>query len=91
MGWTSPAPELVDGPLVGADRPMLEAYLAWQRATLLNICAGLTAEQLAQRPIATTNLSLLGLLRHLAKVERIWFRQRAGREGVAALYDLAFG
>ena len=91
MPWTSPVPDVVDGPLAGADRPILEAYLAWQRASLLNICAGLRAEQLAQRPIATSNLSLLGLVRHLAKVERIWFRQRAGGEGVAPMYDLALG
>ena len=70
---------------------MLEAYLGWQRATLLNICAGLSAEQLAQRPLATSNLSLLGLVRHLAKVERIWFRQRAGREPVEPFYDLSLG
>ena len=45
--WTAPHPTPVDGPLTGPDRPMLEGYLGWQRATLLNICAGLTGEQLA--------------------------------------------
>jgi uncharacterized damage-inducible protein DinB len=89
--WTAPAPKLVDGPLTGADRPILEGYLAWQRATLLNICAGLSAEQLAARPLASSNLSLLGLVRHLAKVERIWFRQRAAGEPVGPLYDPSRG
>lgn len=84
--WTLPAPEPVDGPLTGADRPMLEAYLAWQRETLLNISAGLTAEQLARRPLPSSNLSLLGLIRHAAKVERTWFRQRAGGEPIESMY-----
>jgi uncharacterized damage-inducible protein DinB len=91
MTWTAPTPEPVDGPLTGNDRPMLEAYLTWQRTTLLNICAGLTGEQLATRPIPSSNLSLLGLVRHLAKVERIWFRIRAAGEPIEPLYDLALG
>src|SRR5262245_46019714 len=71
--WTAPTPPMpIDEPLVGEDRPMLEASLAWQRRTLLNLCAGLTSHQLASRPLASTNLSLLGLVRHLAKVERTW-------------------
>ncbi|HVQ94671.1 MAG TPA: DinB family protein [Mycobacteriales bacterium] len=91
MTWTAPTPETVDGPLTGADRPILESFLAWERATLLNICAGLTGEQLAARPLASSNLSLLGLVRHLAKVERIWFRQRAAGQPVEPMYDPAGG
>jgi Protein of unknown function (DUF664) len=87
MTWTVPAPEAVDGPLTGDDRRILEGYLSWQRTTLLNICAGLTGAQLASRPVAASNLSLLGLVRHLAKVERIWFRQRAAGEAVGPMYD----
>jgi uncharacterized damage-inducible protein DinB len=86
MVWTAPVPTPVDGPMTGDDRPILEAYLAWQRATLLNICAGLTGEQLASRPIPASNLSLLGLVRHLSKVERIWLRQRAGAEPIDSLF-----
>jgi uncharacterized damage-inducible protein DinB len=89
--WTVPPPAVVDGPLTGPDRPMLEAYLGWQRVTLLNICAGLSGEQLALRPLPESNLSLLGLVRHLAKVERIWFRIRAAGEDVAPLYDPSLG
>ncbi len=91
MTWTAPAPEPVDGPVTGDDRPILEGYLNWQRATLLNICAGLTAEQLARRPLPSTNLSLLGLVRHLAKVERIWFRQRAAGQDVPPMYPASAG
>ena len=91
MTWTAPTPAVTDGPLTGADRPILESYLGWQRATLLNICAGLTGEQLARRPVPASSLSLLGLVRHLAKVERIWLRRRAAGEAVDPLYDPALG
>ena len=61
---------------------MLQALLDWQRATLLYKCAGLTGEQLARRAVPPSGLSLLGLVRHMTKVERTWFRQRfAGRAG----------
>lgn len=72
--------------MTGADRGILEGYLAWQRTTLLNVCAGLDADQLAARPVPPSTLSLLGLIRHLAKVERIWLRQRVAGEDVASLY-----
>jgi hypothetical protein len=89
--WTAPAPDPVDGPLVGPDRPVLEGYLDWQRTTLLNICSGLTAAQLAARPLPSSNLSLLGLVRHLTKVERTWFRIRAAGEDVPPLFDPGLG
>ncbi|HEY7144599.1 MAG TPA: DinB family protein [Streptosporangiaceae bacterium] len=89
MTWTASVPSPVDGPLTGPDRPMLEGYLNWERTTLLNVCAGLTGEQLASRPVPASNLSLLGLIRHLAKVERVWFRQRVARQPVPPMYDPA--
>jgi len=91
MTWTVPTPGPVDGPLSGDDRPILEGFLNWQRATLLNVCAGLDGEQLAARPIASSGLSLLGLIRHLAKVERIWFRRRAAGQPAGPMYDPALG
>jgi uncharacterized damage-inducible protein DinB len=90
--WTSPAPAdapaapITDGPITGAERPILEGLLARQRASLLNVCAGLTAEQLAERALPPSTLSLLGLVRHLAKVERVWLRQRLAGEDVPALH-----
>ena len=91
MTWTAPETLTVDGPLTGPDRPILEAYLAYQRRTLLNICAGLTGEQLAARPLASSNLSLLGLVRHLAWVERTWFRERAQGQQLEPMYGPALG
>ena len=86
MTWISPAPDPVDGPMTGEDRPILEGMLAHQRTTLLSVCAGLDADQLAQRPISSSNLSLLGLVRHMAKVERIWFRTRVAEQDIAHLH-----
>lgn len=36
-------------------------------------------------------MSLLGLVRHLAKVERSWFRQRAADEPIEVMYDPSRG
>jgi uncharacterized damage-inducible protein DinB len=88
MTWTVPTPTPApEGPMTGPDRPLLEEMLAHHRVTLLNICAGLTAEQLASRPIPSTNLTLLGLVRHLAKVERIWFRKRLAEQDIEHLHN----
>jgi uncharacterized damage-inducible protein DinB len=66
-------------------------YLAWQRSVLLDRCAGLTGEQLAQQAVPPSNLTLLGLLRHMRKVERIWFRQRIGGQDLPPMYDPELG
>jgi uncharacterized damage-inducible protein DinB len=80
--WKAPDVERPEGPLTGPERPMLQAFLDWQRATLLYKCAGLTGEQLARRAVPPSGLSLLGLVRHMTKVERTWFRQRFAGEPV---------
>lgn len=74
MTWTAPEITRPEGSLVAPEREMLEGYLNFYRTTLLYKCAGLTAEQLAERAAPPSNLSLLGLIRHLTKVERVWFR-----------------
>lgn len=60
------------------ERDMLEAWLEYHRTTLLLKCEGLDAEARKQRPVPTSKLSLHGLVRHMAEVERGWF-QRALR------------
>ncbi|MFC7307243.1 DUF664 domain-containing protein [Streptomyces monticola] len=54
------------------DRASLTSFLDYQRATLAMKCAGLSGEQLKQRAIPTSGLTLLGLVRHAAAVERSW-------------------
>jgi uncharacterized damage-inducible protein DinB len=66
---------------------MLQAFLDWYRATLLYKCAGLTGEQLAERSVPPSDLSLLGLVRHMTKVERAWFRQRFAGEQVDSPFE----
>jgi uncharacterized damage-inducible protein DinB len=73
--------------LTGNERVMLQAFLDWHRATLLHKCAGLTGEQLAERAVPPSDLSLLGLIRHLTRVERAWFRQRFADEPIEDAYD----
>ncbi|MEU9233611.1 DinB family protein [Streptomyces subrutilus] len=66
--------------LDGDERATLTSVLQWQRDTLMMKCAGLTAEQLRRKAVAPSALSLLGLVRHLAEVERGWFRNVLGGE-----------
>ena len=51
----------------------LTSWLDFYRATLLYKCAGLGVDQLSRRPVATSSLSLLGLIRHMTFVEQHWF------------------
>lgn len=55
------------------ERQMLEAWLEFHRTTLLLKCEGLGPDQLRLRPVKTSLLSLHGLVRHMADVERGWF------------------
>ena len=57
----------------GNEWDQLDSWLTFYRETLLIKCDGLGLDQLQQRPIATSQLSLLGLIRHMTKVERYWF------------------
>ena len=84
--WKAPDIERPDGPLTGPERLLLQAFLDWHRATLLYKCAGLTGEQLAERTVPPSGLSLLGLVRHMTKVERTWFRIRFAGEPVDQPY-----
>jgi uncharacterized damage-inducible protein DinB len=59
-----------DGPQ--GERATLADYLAHYRVTLRMKCEGLDAQQLARRSVPPSTMSLLGLLRHLAEVERDW-------------------
>src|SRR5437868_5692315 len=58
-------------PLTGAERVLLDSFLDFHRETLLWKCAGLTDDQLRARAVPTSTLSLLGLVRHRAEVDRI--------------------
>jgi uncharacterized damage-inducible protein DinB len=65
---------------------MLEAWLDLHRQTLLMKCAGLDAEQLKRRSTAPSTLTLHGLVRHMAEVEREWFRIYFAGQAISSLY-----
>ena len=64
-----------DPPSTGDERTLLVGFLAWQRETLELKCRDLDAAELARRAVPPSTLSLLGLIRHMAEVERGWFRR----------------
>jgi uncharacterized damage-inducible protein DinB len=57
------------------ERECLVGYLEHYRLTLGMKCDGLTPEQLGTRAVPPSNISLLGLVRHMARVEQSWFRR----------------
>jgi len=62
-------------PLAATDeRELLTGFLEFQRGTLEWKCRGLTDEQLRTKSVAPADVTLLGLLRHMAVVERHWLR-----------------
>ena len=73
-------------PLVGDERQILTAYLDWHRRTFELKCAGVPPERLSEKGIPPSGLSLHGLARHLAGVERWWFRIQFAGEDVPMLY-----
>ncbi|MGV9211742.1 DinB family protein [Micromonospora sp. RB23] len=87
MTWTAPEITRTPEPHVGDERTMLDGWLDYHRQTLLLKCAGLTEEQLRTASVEPSGLTLLGLVRHMAEVERWWFRIRAAGENVSHIYD----
>lgn len=78
FGWSDlfvlPADDPRGGSRAG-ERDTLAGFLRDQRLTLEMKCAGLDAEALARRSVPPSDLSLLGLVRHMAYVEQAWFRR----------------
>nr|BFD94650.1 DinB family protein [Kitasatospora sp. Xyl93] len=73
-------------PRTADERATLAGFLDHQRDTLAMKCAGLTTEQLRTRVLEPSGLSLLGLVRHLAEVERGWFRNVLNGEDVRGFW-----
>lgn len=70
---------------------MLRTFLDFHRATLAMKCDGLSDADLRRAAVPSSTLSLLGLVRHLAEVERAWFRRIMGGETGLALVWSADG
>lgn len=73
------------------ERATLLRYLRDRRLTLELKCADLDTAGMAARSVPPSNLSLLGLVRHLAGCEHFWFRRVLAGEDVPELYRTAEG
>jgi uncharacterized damage-inducible protein DinB len=86
MTWTAPQVDRDKAPYVAGEREMLDGWLDFHRQTLLSKCAGLTEAQLKEAASPPSSLTLLGLVRHMAEVERSWFRRRVDGQDIPFLY-----
>jgi uncharacterized damage-inducible protein DinB len=76
----APPASRVDPPWAGDERATLDGFLDYHRETLLWKCDGLTDEQLKTAASPPSALTLLGLVRHMAEVERGWFHNFTGTD-----------
>jgi uncharacterized damage-inducible protein DinB len=79
--------ERISPPLLGGERETLRAFLDFHRDTLAMKCDDLTDEQLRERSMPPSTLSLLGLVRHMAEVERTWFRKVINGEDLPLVWS----
>ncbi|HET6859118.1 MAG TPA: DinB family protein [Streptomyces sp.] len=80
-------PERTEPSTTADERSMLDGRLEYHRETLAWKCSGLDDAQLRQAAVPPSEISLLGLVRHMAEVERGWFRRTlAGEEAPALFY-----
>jgi hypothetical protein len=73
MVWTAPSVERTEETLIGDEREVLTGWLDFHRDALAAKCSGLTAEQLKLASVEPSQLTLLGIVRHVTELER-WLR-----------------
>jgi hypothetical protein len=81
--------ERPEPPLIAGEREMLRGFLDFHRATLAWKCDRLGDEELRRQSMPPSTLSLLGLVRHMAEVERTWFRRVINREDIPFVWSAA--
>jgi uncharacterized damage-inducible protein DinB len=79
--------ERPDPPREAGERETLRVFLDFHRATLAMKCEGLSDDELRQQSMPPSTLSLLGLVRHMAEVERTWFRRVIAGEDVPLVWS----
>jgi hypothetical protein len=67
------------------ERSLLDGWLDYYRATLLAKCDGLTGQQLITRSCEPSPMSLIGLVRHMTEMERV-YGHRLADWGISWLY-----
>lgn len=79
-------------PPLTADEPAsLASWLDFYRATLARKCEGLSEEQLREASVPPSRLTLLGIVRHMAEVERTWFRRTLAGEDAPLIFGPEVG
>ena len=76
----------MDEPVDGDERSVLLGWLAFHRAALEAKCAGLSATELVAAASAPSTLTLLGLVRHLTEMERVYGAYPLGPSGAALTF-----
>ncbi len=85
--WVDPDDDPRDtGVELADERATLIEYLRAYRLTLEMKCADLDPQQMASRSVPPSDMSLLGLIRHMADVERGWFRRVMAGEDAPPLF-----
>ncbi|ARF53999.1 DinB family protein [Streptomyces gilvosporeus] len=79
--------ERIGPPVRAGERESLRASLDFHRATLALKTDGLDTGQLRRRSMPPSGLSLLGLVRHMAEVERTWFRRVIAAEDIGLVWS----
>ncbi|MGW2028375.1 mycothiol transferase, partial [Streptomyces decoyicus] len=79
--------ERLSPPVRADERETLRSYLDFHRATLAMKTDGLSDEDLRRQASPPSTLSLLGLVRHMAEVERTWFRRVINGEDIPLVWS----
>ncbi|WP_086666000.1 DinB family protein [Lentzea kentuckyensis] len=74
-------------PMQGDERETLRTFLDFHRATLAMKCEGLSDDDLRRRSMPPSTLTLLSLVRHMAEVERTWFRKVINGEDIPLVWS----
>jgi len=80
MTEQTPPADRATPPTIADERTTLDGWLDFHRRTLVWKCEGLTGDQLRSRAVPPSSLSLIGLVRHMAEVERGWFASHFGTD-----------
>lgn len=79
--------ERPEPPLIAGEREMMRGFLNYHRATLAMKCDDLSDEDLRRQSSPPSTLSLLGLVQHMAEVERTWFRRVINGEDIPFIWS----
>ncbi|MGH3439513.1 MAG: DinB family protein [Sciscionella sp.] len=80
------APERVMPPMEADERTSLESWLDFYRTTLLQKCDSLEEDHFRDASVAPSPITLLGLVQHMAEVERNWLRRVLAQEDIPPIF-----